>query len=211
MASNPPALWATPSDTPSALNLTPRLSLLDIQTYQTLNKASQVHSGLHVSLKRVLGTTATSPAGFDYSPNGSSYATCAGSVAVVSRISENLEITQTFFRATSKFLPGGSVSSLHNSPDSSRLSKRRSPRLGSSKSRRYGGRPSLSTFLDQEISPSKVNARARTRTASCVALSKDGRLLAVGEVRECRQKYPGWRLMLADGLQSTYTDILHCF
>ena len=185
------------------------LSQPGVQGSSTFGKIDQPLSKTSISLQKVLGSTTLSPAGFDYCSGGSCFALCAGSAAVVSCVGENLEISQKIFRTDARVqLPGG-TKSFSDSPKHNIVPEVRNHSPGSSRSTRNGRKSSLSASSDQETLPSKANIRGKTRVVSCVALSEDGRLLAVGEVRWSTYALTFLSLILADWIQSTHIDILH--
>ena len=179
----------------------------DIQGSSTFGKIDQPLSGNSISLRKVLGSTTLSPAGFDCCSAGSCFALCAGSVAVVSSVSENLEISQKIFRTDARLKVSGSTKSFSESPQYNVAPELGNHNLGSSRSTRRGRKSSLSVSSDQETSPSKASIRGKTRVVSCVALSEDGRLLAVGEVRWSTSVLSFLSLIFADWIQSTHIDI----
>ncbi|KAK0674750.1 WD40-repeat-containing domain protein [Cercophora samala] len=130
-----------------------------------------------LSLRRVIGTTCSSPTGFD--TVHSSFAYIAGGAVVVVDVSGE-HYSQRFYRARPSAVPVFSVSPVSNSsstPNStpkandSRNRAAPSPREGS-----YGG----SDWLDAPSSKTWTS-RERIKAATCLALSRDGRYLAVGE------------------------------
>src|SRR5436305_1260316 len=52
-----------------------------------------------LSLRRIIGTTASSSCGFDCLPSAKSFAYTAGAAAVVVKLDDNLQVSQRFFRA----------------------------------------------------------------------------------------------------------------
>ena len=125
---------------------------------------SQRPSQFTLNLSKVLGNTGTSSNCFD-SALGTSFATCAGSTAVIHHLDENLDVRQQIFRAIAKApLTGldGSGSPINYTSQS------RPHRLGSG-------------INFAEDSPGGRNAFPKLKTVSCLSLSSDGRLLAVGE------------------------------
>ena len=180
-----------------------------VQGFSTSGRIDQPLSGHSISLRKVLGSTTLSPAGFDCCSGGSCFALCAGSAAVVSCVGENLEISQKIFRTDARAQLSGSTKSFLDSPKHSVAPEVRNHNLGSSRSTRNGRLRSLSASSDQETSPSKANIRGKSRVVSCVALSEDGRLLAVGEVRWSTCVLTFLSLILADWIHSTHIDIFH--
>lgn len=83
----------------SVLNHTASHRLTPRNKVQTPAKSGREDDSLRLCLKKVIGTTASSPGAIDYLPDHRVIATCAGTVAVVSRFDEYLNITQRVFRA----------------------------------------------------------------------------------------------------------------
>ena len=149
---------------------------------QALGKPGQNGIGFQLTLKRVIGTTTGSTRGFDFVSGCSTFAICAGSAVIVGHLDETLNVTQRFFRARPSVLPINIALPFYNSailpstPDSrSRLTSTLRDNMTGSKSM---GSPSG----DYSDISGKGIARQRARAATCVALSRDGKLLAVGEV-----------------------------
>ncbi|KAF4877240.1 Mitogen-activated protein kinase-binding protein 1 [Colletotrichum siamense] len=123
-----------------------------------------------LSLKRVVGTTCASPTGFD--TVNSSFAYIAGGAVVVVDV-DGEQYAQRFYRArpTASAVHGCTPLS-HGSPSSS------TPKANDSRNR-VAREPA-----DWSVSPTSSNtwtSRERIKAATCLALSRDGRYLAVGE------------------------------
>ena len=181
----------------------------DVLGSSTFGKIDRPLSGSSISLTKVLGSTTFSPAGFDCCYGGSCFALCAGSAAVVSCIGENLEISQNIFRTDARIQLSSSTKFFSDPPKHNIAPEIRNHNPGSSQYTRNGQKSSLSASSDHDTSPSKATIGGKTRVVSCVALSEDGRLLAVGEVRWSTCVFTFLSLILADWIQSTYIDILH--
>ncbi|KAI1288284.1 WD40-repeat-containing domain protein [Xylaria venustula] len=127
-----------------------------------------------LSLKRVIGTTCVSPTGFDAVQSSLAYV-AGGAVVVVDVNGE--DYGQRFFRARPTAIPVYSTPSLPYSTSSPSTPKANDSR----------NRISLreSAFCPNEWAdspPSKTwTSRERIKAATCLALSKEGRFLAVGE------------------------------
>ena len=156
--------------------LTPR------SKFQTSSNIGRDDESLRLSLQKVIGTTALSASAVDYLPDRNVIATCAGSVAIVSHIDENLNITQRIFRAGPNTVAHNSSASFYNPstppgfrdlPVRQSIAKDVGSAIGSTLNH---GDPGTD-------SPGISKANTRTRSASCLSLSRDGHFLAVGEVR----------------------------
>ncbi|KAL7624016.1 hypothetical protein AAE478_005573 [Parahypoxylon ruwenzoriense] len=128
-----------------------------------------------LSLKRVVGTTCTSPTGFD--AVGSSFAYIAGGAVVVVDV-DGTEYIQRFYRARPTALP---VYNTSPSPYSS-SAPAGIPKANDSRNR-VSLRDSTYGSLDwaESSTPKTWTSRERIKAATCLALSKEGRFLAVGE------------------------------
>ncbi|KAI1769635.1 WD domain-containing protein [Hypoxylon sp. FL1150] len=129
-----------------------------------------------LSLKRVVGTTCASPTGFDVV--NSSFAYIAGGAVVVVDVN-GADYTQRFYRARPTAIPVYNTPPLPYSPST----PSQTPKANDSRNR-----VSLreSTFGSHDWSDSPTSgktwtSRERIKAATCLALSKEGRFLAVGE------------------------------
>ncbi|KAI1781011.1 WD domain-containing protein [Hypoxylon cercidicola] len=129
-----------------------------------------------LSLKRVVGTTCTSPTGFDVV--NSSFAYIAGGAVVVVDVN-GAEYTQRFYRARPTALPVYNTPPLPYSPST----PTQTPKANDSRNRvslresTYGSHD----WSDSPTSSKTWTSRERIKAATCLALSKEGRFLAVGE------------------------------
>ena len=146
---------------------------------------------LRLSLKTVLGTTTLSPNCFDCIPHASSFATCAGSVAVLTNADEDFNLTHKFFRSNSTASTIHSGSQFESSSAGSRV-EARSRQVPSLNTNVYETRVPGTSPTTVGSSPRRINQgrlRQRTRAISCVSLSANGKYLAVGEVKKLRSIY----------------------
>ncbi|KAI0472377.1 WD domain-containing protein [Xylaria cf. heliscus] len=136
-------------------------------------RASQLCDS-RLSLKRVIGTTCVSPTGFDAVQ--SSFAYIAGGAVVVVDMNGD-SYGQRFFRARPTATPTYSTSALPHSTSSPSTPKANDSR------NRTSLRDSAYSSNDWAESPSSKTwtSRERIKAATCLALSKEGRFLAVGE------------------------------
>ncbi|KAL3421881.1 WD repeat-containing protein 62 [Phlyctema vagabunda] len=147
-----------------------------------------------LSLQRIIGTTVSSPAAFDTLPSAEIFAYCAGAAAVVVNVHEATDDaprrhSQRFFRArptatalatvpTASYAPSTPTNQYSNTANDSRNRSNASLRDTA-----IPYSPTVShTHLDWgDSSPKTWTSRERIKAATCVSLSRDGRLLAVGE------------------------------
>lgn len=120
-------------------------------------------------LKRVVGTTCTSPTGFDATERCFTY--IAGGAVVVVDV-QDAEYSQRFFRARPSATPVFNVTSAtaQASP-----SPNATPKANDAKNR------VAKTDWSDSSSLKTWTSRERIKAATCVSLSRDGRFLAVGE------------------------------
>ncbi|KAK4039141.1 hypothetical protein C8A01DRAFT_36903 [Parachaetomium inaequale] len=130
-----------------------------------------------LSLRRVVGTTCASPTGFD--TVHSSFAYVAGGAVVVVDVSGE-HYAQRFYRARPTAVPLLTVSPSTNASSTPIPT----PKANDSRNRAAASpRDSLYASSDWPESPSSRTwtSRERIKAATCLALSRDGRYLAVGE------------------------------
>jgi hypothetical protein len=148
---------------------------------------SPYESGL--SLKRVIGTTVSSPTAFDTLPTEPIFAYTAGAATVVVNIDDASNITQRFFRARPTAVALQSVSNFPGTPSTPTnvandgrnrtLAGLRDTGIPYSPSSPHSG---LEYFAADSPSGKSGAARGRIKAATCLSISRDGKLLAVGEV-----------------------------
>ncbi|KAG7125259.1 WD repeat-containing protein 62 like [Verticillium longisporum] len=125
----------------------------------------------------VIGTTCASPTGFDTVQ--SSFAYIAGGAVVVVDV-DGEQYSQRFYRARPTTLPIYSTSSSSYAPSTPTST----PKANDSRNRvALGIRDSSYGTLDWSESPTSRTwtSRERIKAATCLALSRDGKYLAVGE------------------------------
>jgi len=132
-----------------------------------------------LTLQRVIGSTCCSPTGFD--TVNSSFAYIAGGAVVVVDVSEN-SYSQRFFRARPNAVPLLSSSQASN-PSSTQSS---TPKSSDSRGRvapspRDGTTYQTTDWSESSPTSKTWTSRERIKAATCLALSRDGRFLAVGE------------------------------
>ncbi|KAL3439372.1 WD40-repeat-containing domain protein [Aspergillus tetrazonus] len=143
-------------------------------------KPSTYQSAL--SLQTVIGTTTSTPNGFSYHDQSNSFAFCAGSAGVLAELDEDNNVNQRFFRARPTASSINPVISFYNqctppaTPDARTRSLpgiKATPHNGS-----YNGSPSMEIV---DSSPRAWSSRERVKAVTCVAISPNGRFLALGE------------------------------
>lgn len=130
-----------------------------------------------LSLKRVVGTTCSSPTGFD--AGNSSFAYIAGGAVVVVDVDRD-SYCQRFFRARPTALPIYPATTFTNAPST----PTGTPKANDSRGR-VGPRDSSygtpSEWASESPGSKTWTSRERIKAATCLALSRDGKYLAVGE------------------------------
>ncbi|KAK4228334.1 WD40-repeat-containing domain protein [Podospora fimiseda] len=128
-----------------------------------------------LSLRRVIGTTCTSPTGFDTVQ--STFAYIAGGTVVVVDVSGE-HYSQRFYRARPSAVPVYTVSPVSNS--SCHLNA--TPKANDSRNRSSASPRDYGTSDWSDSPASKTwTSRERIKAVTCLALNRDGRYLAVGE------------------------------
>ena len=142
------------------------------------------HRPFALGLQRVIGTTTSSPNGFDCLRASAIFAHCAGSAVVVTTLGDDDQFTQRFYRAR----PTAAAVSSHN-PSITPTTPTRGPdyqtrTIGSLKDGSPGAFCAGTPYRDSVDSPGQKTwtARERIKATTCVSLSRDGRFLAIGEV-----------------------------
>ncbi|KKA16819.1 WD repeat protein [Rasamsonia emersonii CBS 393.64] len=135
-----------------------------------------------LSLQTVIGTTTATPNGFSSHEPTRSFALCVGSAAILAEIDADSTVSQRFFRARPTATPVNPVTSFYNqqpAPTTPDNRNRSTPgRLGASASC-YGSSPS-GDWADSTGSRTWTS-RERIKAVTSVAISPNGRFLAVGE------------------------------
>lgn len=176
MTSTP--LFLNSGDTP-CVSLTPKPSKTRPGPLPSPTRGLSESLDFQLNLTRIIGTTTSSSCAFDCLPDLSCFAVCAGSAAIVNYVDPNSKITQKLFRVkgSAGYQTNGSSDSLVGT--STPEAKNRQRLL---KSSIFNAKAVGSPSNDYGASPGKIAARQRTRSAACISLSRDGKLLALGEV-----------------------------
>lgn len=160
------ALRLTPSNSPFFRNSTPK---------SPTKTSKSEESGLR--LKKVIGTTTASGNGFDCLPAVKQFAYTAGAAAVVCTVSDDLIVSQRFFRARPI------VSTTRDGVLSPSANDLRTKLMGNLRESTLNGSPLAATGRDWSDSPTgkSTTAKDRVKAATSVALSPNGKWIAVGE------------------------------
>ena len=164
------ALRLTPSNSPFYKTSTPK----------SPTKSRSEEAGLR--LKKVIGTTTASANGFDCLPSARQFAYTAGAAAVVCTVDDGLKVTQRFFRArptvTGGWREANGAAAISPAPNEAR-----SRVLGNLRESTMNGSPLGASARDYFDSPTGKTATAkdRVKAAASVALSPNGKWVAMGE------------------------------
>ncbi|EXJ55102.1 hypothetical protein A1O7_08027 [Cladophialophora yegresii CBS 114405] len=134
-----------------------------------------------LQLQRVIGTTTNSPSGLACCSDTDSYAYCAGAVAVFSQLASDGTPTHRYYKARPTAPSLNPPTSYYDSSPANTSSKRRISTITPRKRLDdYNGGSAGRDWSDENGSQTWT-ARERIKTVACVALSRGGRWLAVGE------------------------------
>lgn len=180
MAFTTPHSRINPANNGPGLKLTPNAS--KPQGPKSPSKSS--HQALALSLQHVLGTTTSSPNGFDCLRASRVFALCAGSAVVLTTLGDDDQVKQRFFRARPTAAAASSYNVSVPPTTPTRGPDHQIRTIGSVKDGGLGAFYSGTSFRDSGDSPGQKTwaARERIKAATCVSLSPDGKFLAVGEV-----------------------------
>jgi hypothetical protein len=184
MSSTPSNPRTFAANTGLGLKLTPSNSPYP-RTPRSPNKPRGIYeSGL--SLRRIIGTTVSSPTSFDSLSSSRIFAYTAGAAAVVVTVENDSKYSQRFFRARPTALPLFSTTLCTPSTPTNTANDGRNRSVATLRDSAVPFSPSTPhTSLEWGDSPTSKTwtSRERIKAATCVALSQDGSFLAVGEVR----------------------------
>ncbi|KAF4624443.1 hypothetical protein G7Y89_g13729 [Cudoniella acicularis] len=172
------------ANTGLGLKLTPSNSPYP-RTPKSPNKPRGLYeSGL--SLKRIIGTTVSSPTAFDSLSSSRIFAYTAGAAAVVVNVDDTSNHSQRFFRARPTAIPLNISSTASHAPSTptNTANDGRNRAVATLRDSAVPYSPSTPhTSLDWGDSPSSKTwtSRERIKAATCLSISRDGRFLAVGE------------------------------
>ncbi|KAL3462933.1 quinon protein alcohol dehydrogenase-like superfamily [Aspergillus heterothallicus] len=168
LAGPAPSLRVTPSNSPSLRPPT-----------RSSTKPSLYQSAL--SLHTVIGTTTTTPNGFSYHDQSRSFAFCAGSAAVLAELDDTDTANQRFFRARPAANSINPITSFYNQSTPPATPDARSKSLSSIKAASYNGSSTPSSEVADALSPRVWSSREKVKAVTSVAISPNGRFLALGE------------------------------
>ena len=158
----------------------PQPKHLDIPKSPRLKKESPT---LRLEPKEIIGTTTCSPVGFSCLPHRNLFAYCAGATAILVHIDNSNSYSWKYFRCRSRGDFEGTSKPAKGVPASPRNYQAHQPsqptRGALTSPSRYAGSPTMKRRID--VSNSLKHQRIQAIT--CLSLSPDGKLLAVGEVQ----------------------------
>jgi len=154
---------------------TPGTTLTSKSLLNAIHKPQQSFASLQ--LDNVIGTTTRNPGGLSTCPEHNTFAYCAGSVAVLAALTESDTVSHRYYRARPAAIAANLSTSFYSTPTVTPTRKR--PALITPKKEQDNITPSRSLPADDNVKT--WTARERIKSVSCVSLSSNGRLLAVGE------------------------------
>lgn len=179
MASNS---WSAKGKIPgsaTSLKITPANSPILRPGTRSPSKPSPHQSAL--TLQTVIGTTTATPNGFSSHESSKSFALCVGSAAILAQIETDGTVNQRFFRARPTASPVNPVVSFYNQPASSPVTPDNRYRSISNRAAASGGLTPSADWTDGSTSRT-WSSRERIKAVTSVAISPNGRFLAIGEV-----------------------------
>ncbi|KAL2788984.1 WD40-repeat-containing domain protein [Aspergillus keveii] len=179
MANNPLSVKSKPAGPAPSLRVTPSNSPSLRPPTRSSTKPSLYQSAL--SLQTVIGTTTTTPNGFSYHDQSRSFAFCAGSAAVLAELDDNNNANQRFFRARPSTNSINPITSFYNQSTPPATPDARTKSLSSIKTVTYNGINTPSSEAIEAASPRVWSSREKVKAVTSVAISPNGRFLALGE------------------------------
>jgi hypothetical protein len=137
-----------------------------------------------LSIETVLGSTTSTPCGFDCLPSARLFVYCAASSVVLGRLEDDLSITRRYFRANPTVASVNPFVSYYQPSTPVANSDARARTFTASKAINAGAASPayLNGDRTETASSRALNSRDRIKASTSVSLSPDGKLLAVGEV-----------------------------
>ncbi|OWP02392.1 hypothetical protein B2J93_3180 [Marssonina coronariae] len=184
MTSTPSNPRTFAANTGLGLKLTPSNSPFSRNPRSPFKSRGLYESGL--SLKRIIGTTVSSPIAFDSLSSSRIFAYTAGAAAVVVNVDDTSKYSQRFFRARPTAVPLNTAAATSCSPStpSNTPNDCRNRAVTALRDTAVPYSPALPhTSLEWGDSPTSKTwtSRERIKAATCLSISQDGRFLAVGE------------------------------
>ncbi|KAL2850569.1 WD40-repeat-containing domain protein [Aspergillus pseudoustus] len=179
MANNPQSVKSKPAGPAPSLRATPANSPSLRPPTRSSTKPSLYQSAL--SLQTVIGTTTTTPNGFSYHDQSRSFAFCAGSAAVLAELDGNNNANQRFFRARPAANSINPIASFYNQSTPPATPDARSKSFSGVKGASYNGTITPSSEVVETASPRVWSSREKVKAVTSVAISPNGRFLALGE------------------------------
>jgi hypothetical protein len=188
MASTPsnPRTFAA-ANTPLGIKLANPSNSAYPRTPRSPNKPRGLYeSGL--SLKRIIGTTVSSPTAFSCLSSARIFAYTAGAAAVVVNVDDTSKYSQRFFRARPNAVPlnaANATACAGPSTPTNTANDGRNRAVAALRDSAVPFSPSVPhTSLEFNESPTSKTwtSRERIKAATCVSISPYGKFLAVGEV-----------------------------
>ena len=142
---------------------------------------SRRHPDVALVLHKIIGTTTAGPSGLACSSAINSYAYCAGAVAVLAKVDDRGLLSHRYFRARPTAPSLNPPTSYYDNSPATTPSKRRTSTFTPRKGDDTLTSVSLGREWLEDSGGQTWTARERIKAASCVALSRDGRWLAIGE------------------------------
>ncbi|RMZ75246.1 hypothetical protein DV738_g5576, partial [Chaetothyriales sp. CBS 135597] len=141
----------------------------------------QAASTVSLQLRKVIGTTTSGPAGLACCASNSSFAYCAGAVAVLSTLEADGAVTTRYYKSRPTTTAVNPSRSYYDTGSPSHTPTRRRPSA-------FADRTPTDSDRGGAVGRERVDegsqtwaARERIKTVTCVALNENGRWLAVGE------------------------------
>ena len=130
-----------------------------------------------LQLDHVIGTTTKNPTGLTSCANSGTFAYCAGSVAVLAQVHVDGSVSRRYYRARPAAVPINPSASVYTTPTAT-PTRRRRPLVTP---RKDFDSPGSSRPLLEDENARTWTARERIKSIKSVALSPNGRFLAIGE------------------------------
>ena len=161
------------------LTLTPKSRARPI----TNTSPQREENSFQLSLQSVIGTTTESSNAFDSLQDGAVFAHCAGPAVILSHVDDQLNISQTLYRAKPNAASINTSNSFYNNINTPPNTPSKARSALSLRDGGIGSNAHLASEFAQG-SPGTTRAASWHREATCLSLSRNGKYLAVGEVSQ---------------------------